>query len=164
MQLKDLHSAEKQLMEAIPKMAKGATTLSLQEGFLNHLKETETHVERIKQIGEKLNINVERHVCKAMKGLIEEGAELLSEEGSPSVIDCGLVAAAQRVEHYEISAYLSAISLAELMEHEEAADLLRKTLEEEVRTDEKLQMIVEDDIFELALETVEGIEMEEERE
>jgi ferritin-like metal-binding protein YciE len=160
--LKDLYSGEKQLVSALPKMAKGATSENLRKGFEEHLKETEGQVQRLEQIADLLEINLGGNKCEAMAGLITEGSEFLGIEGSPSVIDLGLIGAAQKVEHYEIAGYLSAMALAEMMGHEEAADLLGQTLEEEIRTDEKLQMVAEDELYPLAIETIEGEDMEEE--
>jgi ferritin-like metal-binding protein YciE len=143
-------------------MAKGATSENLRKGFEEHLKETEGQVQRLEQIADLLEINLGGNKCEAMAGLITEGSEFLGIEGSPSVIDLGLIGAAQKVEHYEIAGYLSAMALAEMMGHEEAADLLGQTLEEEIRTDEKLQMVAEDELYPLAIETIEGEDMEEE--
>jgi ferritin-like metal-binding protein YciE len=162
--LKDLYSGEKQLVEALPKMAKGATSENLRKGFEEHLKETEGQVERLEQIADILEAKLGGNKCEAMAGLITEGSEFIGIEGSPSVIDLGLIGAAQKVEHYEIAGYLSAMALAEMMGHEEVAHLLGQTLEEEIRTDEKLQMVAEDELYPLAIETIEGEDMEEDDE
>lgn len=162
--LKDIYSGEKQLVDAMPKMADAATSLSLKEGFGNHLKETEGQVERLEKIAEILEIELDGNDCEAMSGLIKEGGEFVGIEGSPSVIDLGLIASAQKIEHYEIAGYLSAMALADMMGFEEVSDLLAQTLEEEVRTDEKLQMIAEDELYPLAIETLDGEDIEEEDE
>lgn len=162
--LKDIYSGEKQLVDAMPKMADAATSLSLKEGFGNHLKETEGQVERLEKIAEILEIELDGNECEAMAGLIKEGGEFVGIEGSPSVIDLGLIASAQKIEHYEIAGYLSAMALADMMGFEEVSDLLAQTLEEEVRTDEKLQMIAEDELYPLAIETLDGEDIEEEDE
>jgi ferritin-like metal-binding protein YciE len=158
--LKDLYSGEKQLLEALPKMAKAVTSADLRKGFEEHLKETERQVERLEEIADQLEIKLGGNKCEAMAGLITEGSEFIGVEGSPSVIDLGIIGAAQKVEHYEIAGYLSAMALAEMMGHEDASELLGQTLEEEIRTDEKLQMVAEDELYPLAMETVEGMEME----
>jgi ferritin-like metal-binding protein YciE len=137
-ELKDLLSAEKQLVKALPKMAKGATSEALQAGFEEHLEQTKGHVERLEQIFEMLGKTARAEHCKAMQGLIEEGAGLLEEDGVGSVKDAALIGAAQRVEHYEIAAYGTARSLAELLGRSDVVELLEQTLEEEKETDEKL--------------------------
>src|SRR4051812_17369525 len=102
-QLKDLYNAETQLTKALPKMAKKASSASLKQAFETHLEETKVHIERLQEIAEAMDIKPTGKTCKAMKGLIEEGAEVIEEDGEESVIDAALVAAAQRIEHYEIS-------------------------------------------------------------
>jgi ferritin-like metal-binding protein YciE len=142
-ELKDLYSAEKQLVKALPKMAKAATNADLKAGFEEHLEETKGHVERLDQIGEKLRKKLSGHTCKAMEGLIEEGADLIDEDAEPTVRDAGLIGAAQRVEHYEMAGYGTARAIARQLGQEEIADLLGETLEEEKATDEKLTEIAE---------------------
>jgi ferritin-like metal-binding protein YciE len=137
-ELKDLLSAEKQLVKALPKMAKGANSEALRAGFEEHLEQTKGHVERLEKIFDLLGKTARAEHCKAMEGLIEEGSDLLKEEGSPSVKDAALIGAAQRVEHYEIAAYGTLRTLAQLLGQEEAAELLQETLDEEKETDEKL--------------------------
>lgn len=137
-ELKDLLSAEKQLVKALPKMAKGASSEALREGFEEHLEQTKGHVERLEQVFERLDKSPRAEHCKAMEGLIEEGSELLEEDGDPRVKDAALIAAAQRIEHYEISGYGTARTLAELLGLDKAVDLLQQTLDEEKATDEKL--------------------------
>ena len=137
-QLKDLLSAEKQLVKALPKMAKGASSDALREGFEEHLEQTKGHVERLEKIFQELGKTARAEHCKAMAGLIEEGSALLEEEGAPGVKDAALIGAAQCVEHYEIAAYGTARTLAQLLGRNEAAELLQQTLDEEKETDEKL--------------------------
>ncbi len=149
-QLKDLHSAESQLVKALPKMAKKASATGLKDAFTSHLEETRQHVERLDQVGENLGIKLSGKKCKAMEGLVEEGAEVLEAEGPGPVIDAALIAAAQRVEHYEISAYGTARTLAEHLGHSDAAKLLEATLEEESAADEKLTSISLDEVLPMA--------------
>ena len=137
-QLKDLHSAESQLTKALPKMAKAATNPELKAAFTEHLEETKGQLARLNQIGEKLGKPLSGHTCAAMKGLIEEGSEWMKEDAEPEVMDAGLIAAAQRVEHYEMAGYGTVHNFAELLEDEAAAELLAETLEEEEAADEKL--------------------------
>jgi len=137
-ELKDLYSAETQLVKALPKMAKAASHEDLKAAFEEHLEQTEGHVERLNEISEMLGKKLTGHTCKAMKGLIEEGADLISEDADRSVRDAGLIGAAQRVEHYEIAGYGTARCLAEQLGHDEIAELLEQTLEEEKQTDENL--------------------------
>ena len=138
MQLKDLYSAESQLVKALPMMAEKAKDGRLRAGFERHLRETEQHVERLEQIGETLDLDLDGHTCKAMSGLIAESQETMSERATDEVMDAALIAAAQRVEHYEISGYGTAAHFAERLGHTQAASLLRQTLEEEQLTDTKL--------------------------
>ena len=142
-ELKDLYSAETQLVKALPKMAKAATHEDLKAGFEEHLEQTKGHVQRLEQIAESLEIRLTGHECKAMKGLVAEGGELISEDAADSVRDAGLIGAAQRVEHYEIAAYGTARALATCLGHDEAAELLGETLQEEKATDEKLTELAE---------------------
>jgi ferritin-like metal-binding protein YciE len=157
-QLKDLYSAEKQLVKALPAMAKKAATPSLGEAFRTHLEETKNHVERLETIGESLGIRLPGKKCKAMEGLIEEGKEVLKERGRSAVIDAALTGAAQRVEHYEISAYGTARTIAEHLGHDEAKELLQETLDEEAAADKKLTEIC---VNEIISEADTGIEEEE---
>ncbi len=146
-QLKDLYSAEKQLTKALPRMAKKASTPSLQEAILSHLKETEGHVTRLEKIGSTLGIKLTGKKCAAMEGLIEEGKEVLDEEEENLVIDAALIAAAQRVEHYEISAYGTARAFANRLGEKEVISLLEETLKEEGAADKKLTAICEREIL-----------------
>ncbi len=142
-QIKDLYSAEKQLTKALPKMAKKATSVKLKSGFEQHLKETEAQIERLETIAEMWGFKPTGKKCKAMEGLIEEGKEVLEEDGDDNVLDLALIAAAQRVEHYEISAYGSAKAMASSLGCSETTALLNTTLQEESATDKKLTEISE---------------------
>ena len=146
-QLKDLHSAETQLVKALPKMAKKASSAALKDAITSHLDETKQQVERLDTIGEKLGIKLTGKKCKAMVGLIEEGAEVLEAEGPEPVIDAAIIAAAQRVEHYEISAYGTARALAEQLQDSDTASILQETLDEESAADEKLTSISQEEIL-----------------
>lgn len=137
-ELKDLYSAETQLTEALPKMAKAATEPKLKEGIESHLKQTEEHVNRLQLIISQLGEGPEGKTCKGMKGLIAEGAEIISEDAEPPVKDAGIISAAQRVEHYEMAGYGTVLTYAEQLGEKEAAKLLKQTLEEEGETDKKL--------------------------
>jgi len=138
MQLKDLYSAETQLVKALPLMAEKAKDGRLGAGFTKHLHETEKQVQRLETIGQLLGVDLDGHTCKAMAGLIAEGQETMSERATDEVMDAALIAAAQRIEHYEISGYGTAAHFAERLGQQEAASLLRQTLEEEQLTDTKL--------------------------
>jgi ferritin-like metal-binding protein YciE len=142
-ELKDLYSAETQLTKALPKMAKAAQSDDLRTAFQDHLKQTEGHVQRIEQACEKLDVKPRGKKCVAMEGLIEEGKELLSEDVDPSVLDAGLIGAAQKVEHYEMAAYGTVMAHAKQLGYAEVADLLSQTLNEEKAADEKLTQIAE---------------------
>jgi ferritin-like metal-binding protein YciE len=138
MQLKDLYSAENQLVEALPLMAEKAKDGRLRAGFTKHLRETEKQIERLEKIGETMDIDLDGHTCQAMEGLIAEGQETMSENATDEVMDAALIAAAQRIEHYEISGYGTAAHFAERLGNSQAAELLRQTLDEEQLTDTKL--------------------------
>src|SRR5215207_8449077 len=141
--LKDLYSAEKQLVKALPKMAKNAQSKDLQKAFTEHLKQTEGHVERIERIVSDMDGSPRGKKCVGMEGLIEEGNELLKEDVEPDVLDAGLIAAAQKVEHYEIASYGTARAWANHLGFDQAARLLQQTLEEESMANEKLTKIAE---------------------
>jgi ferritin-like metal-binding protein YciE len=142
-ELRDIYNAENQLLKALPKMAKGASSPDLKSGFENHLRQTETHVERLKQVFAELNESPKGKTCRAMKGLIEEGSEILNEDGEESVLDAGIIVAAQKVEHYEIAAYGSVRTFAKLLGQAKAADLLQATLDEESEANELLNELAE---------------------
>jgi ferritin-like metal-binding protein YciE len=137
-ELKDLYSAEKQLVKALPKVAKAATHPDLKAGVLTHLEETKEHVNRLEKILADLGTSPRGPKCKGMEGLIAEGDGLIEDEPDEEVLDAGLICGAQRIEHYEIAGYGCARAFAELLGEEEAMELLKMTLEEERATDEKL--------------------------
>lgn len=137
-ELKDLLSAEQQLVKALPKMAKAASNKELADGFQAHLEQTKEHAQRLQQILSSHQATLRGSKCKGMEGLIAEGAELIEEEADAEVKDAGLIAAAQCVEHYEMAGYGTAGAYAELLGDRESAKLLQTTLEEEKQTDEKL--------------------------
>jgi ferritin-like metal-binding protein YciE len=143
-ELRDLYNAENQLLKALPKMAKGASSDELRQAFEDHLAETKGHVERLDEIFEELDESPKGKTCKAMKGLVEEGSEILEEEGEESVLDAGIIAAAQKVEHYEIASYGTVRTWATLLGEEEAADLLQQTLDEEGEADKRLNELAEE--------------------
>ena len=152
-ELKDLYSAETQLVKALPKMAKKATSPELKKAFTDHLEETKGHVERLEEIFEELDEKPTGKTCKGMKGLIEEGEEVIDEDGDDAVLDAALIGAAQRVEHYEMAGYGVARTFATILGEDDAADLLQETLDEEGEADKKLTQIAEEEInFEAALE------------
>jgi ferritin-like metal-binding protein YciE len=145
-ELKDIYSAEKQILKALPKMIKAATHPELKDAFATHRDQTEGHVERLDRIFNDLDESPRGKKCKGMEGVIEEGAELLAEKPAPEVLDAGLISAAQRVEHYEIAAYGTVRTWAKEMGREQDASLLQQTLEEEKETDESLSRLAEQSI------------------
>lgn len=142
-ELKDLYSAENQIIKALPRMAKAATSPELRRAFERHLEETRRQVERLDQIGEELEMKMTGKKCKGMEGLIAEGKELLEEDLEPDALDAGLIGAAQKVEHYEIAAYGTARTHAEMLGFRKVAKLLQQTLNEEGATDKKLTQLAE---------------------
>lgn len=142
-QLKDLKDAENQLTKALPKMAKTASSPELQQAFERHLEQTKGHLERVEQVLTEVSGNNRGKKCKAMEGLIEEGAELMKEKAEPEVMDAGLIAAAQKVEHYEIASYGTARTYANLLGLNQAAQTLQQILNEEGQTDKMLTQIAE---------------------
>jgi ferritin-like metal-binding protein YciE len=137
-ELKDLYSAETQLVKALPKLARAAASDQLRQGFEEHLEQTKGHVERLEQIFEMLDESPKGKKCKGMEGLIEEGSEVMEEDYEGGLLDAALIGAAQRVEHYEIAGYGTVRSFAELLGESEQVSLLNETLEEEKETDAKL--------------------------
>ena len=137
-ELRDLYNAEHQILKALPKVAKAASSPNLQKGFQEHLQQTQGQVKRLDQIFTALGMSPKGKKCDAMEGLLKEGAELLEADAEPSVLDAALIAAAQRVEHYEIAGYGCVRTYAKLLGYEKATQLLQQTLDEERRTDEKL--------------------------
>lgn len=150
-ELRDVLSAEKQLLKALPKMAKAATSPDLRKGFETHLAQTETHVQRLVQVFESIGQTARAKTCKAMKGLIEEGSELMEEDADSDVMDAALIAAAQKVEHYEIATYGTLATWAKLLGQKKAMSLLVQTLNEEKATDEKLSQLAETTVNEAAM-------------
>ena len=150
-ELKDLYSAENRLVKALPKMAKAASSEDLKQAFEDHLEETKGHVERLEQIFDELDVNPKGKKGKAMEGLIEEGKEMIDENAEADVKDAGLIAAAQKVEHYEMSGYGSARTFARMLGHEKAANLLQQTLNEEGEADKKLTAIAESHVNQAAM-------------
>ena len=140
-ELKDLYSAESQLVKALPKMAKASTSEDLRAGFESHLGQTKEHVVRLEKIFKALGESPNGKKCKGMEGLIEEGAEMIKEDPAPDELDAGLISAAQRVEHYEIAGYGCVSAYAKLLGEEQAESLLRQTLEEEKETDRELTQL-----------------------
>ncbi|MFO1069711.1 MAG: ferritin-like domain-containing protein [Geminicoccaceae bacterium] len=137
-ELRDIYHAEKQLVKALPKMARAATTPQLRDAIANHLEETKGQVERLDQVFEMLELGKRAKRCEAMEGLIEEGRTMIDEVKDPEVLDAGLIIGAQKVEHYEIAAYGSLVALAAQLGHRDAAEILKQTLEEEKTADRKL--------------------------
>ena len=137
-ELKDLFSAENQLLKALPKMAKAASSDELRAGFEEHLEQTKGHVQRLENILQSLDESPKGKKCVGMEGLVKEGAEVMAEDLEEAVMDAGLIAAARRVEHYEIAAYGAVSELAKALGETNHASLLKRTLEEEQATDEKL--------------------------
>jgi len=150
-EIRDLYDAEKQLTKALPKMAKACSSSELRKAFEDHLKETQNQVERLEQIFESLDEKATGKKCTAMHGLIQEGEELMSETGDTALGDAGLIAAAQKIEHYEISGYGSARTHAQILGHVEAVPLLEKTLNEEKQADRKLMELAESTVNEEAV-------------
>jgi ferritin-like metal-binding protein YciE len=140
-ELKDLFSAENQLLKALPKMAKASTSEDLRAGFEGHLEQTKEHVARLEKILKDLGETAGGKKCKGMAGLIEEGAEMIAEDPAPEELDAGLISAAQRVEHYEMAGYGCVSAYAKLLGEDRALSLLRQTLEEEKETDKKLTQL-----------------------
>lgn len=136
--LKDLYDAEQQILKALPKMTRAASSRELKAGFEEHLKQTQIHVERLDQVFEQMGETGKRKKCKAIEGLLEEGKELMEFVSDAEVLDAGLIAAAQKVEHYEIASYGCARTYAQLLDLNDASELLQETLDEEKQTDQRL--------------------------
>jgi ferritin-like metal-binding protein YciE len=143
-ELRDLYNAEGQLLKALPKMAKAASSEELKEAFEKHLEQTKGHVERLEEVFQDIGEKPKGKTCKAMKGLIDEGSEILQEDGEESVIDAGIIVAAQKVEHYEIAGYGSVRTFAQLLGKDRSAELLQTTLDEESEANELLNNLAED--------------------
>jgi len=142
-ELQDVFSAENQILKALPKMAKAASSPDLKAAFTEHLEQTKGQVERLETIFQGLERSPKGKKCKGMEGLIEEGKEMMEEDAEPTVLDAALIAAAQRVEHYEIAAYGTVRTYAQLLGREEDVTLLQETLDEEGETDKKLTELAE---------------------
>ncbi len=142
-ELRDLYNAENQLVKALPKMAKHASHQELKQAFEDHLEQTKEHVERLDEIFKRLDERPTGKTCKGMKGLIEEGSEILEKDGDESVLDAALIGAAQRVEHYEIAGYGTVRTFANMLGENEAAELLQQTLDEEGEADKLLTELAE---------------------
>jgi ferritin-like metal-binding protein YciE len=145
-QLQDLYDAEQRLTKALPKMADAAHSPTLKAAFQEHYRQTQNHVTRLERAFQSIGKSAQGQTCEAMKGLIEEGDQMISAKGNPDVKDAALIAAAQRVEHYEIAGYGSARAFARRLGQSEAARLLQETLDEEGATDKKLTQIAEQTI------------------
>jgi ferritin-like metal-binding protein YciE len=145
-QIEDLYDAENRLTKALPKMADAASSSSLKQAFQSHLTETEGHVSRLETIFREVNVEPKRETCQAMKGLISEGEDMVDATGDSAVKDAALIAAAQRVEHYEISGYGTARTIAQQLGLTDVATLLQQTLNEEKAADQKLNTIAESSV------------------
>jgi ferritin-like metal-binding protein YciE len=152
-ELRDMYHAEKQLTNALPKLAKKAKNPDLTEAFQSHLAETENHVTRLEQVFAELGETAKAKTCNGMKGIIEEANEMIGESFDDQTMDAVLIASAQRAEHYEIAAYGTLVTWARTMEHDSAADLLQQNLDEEKAADEKLTDIAESGVNEQAAQT-----------
>jgi len=143
-ELKDLYNAENQLVKALPKMAKAASSDELRQGFEAHLEQTRGHVQRLEKIFESLEENPKGKKCVGMEGLVNEGSEIMEEDFEGALMDAALIGAAQRVEHYEIAAYGTASEFAKILGESKHVSLLEETLQEEKETDEKLAKLAEE--------------------
>jgi ferritin-like metal-binding protein YciE len=161
-QLQDIYYAEKQLVKALPKMARSAKTADLKNAFTAHTDETEEHVSRLEQVFEALGVPAKAKKCPAIEGLIQEAAEMMDEEGDANVLDAGLIASAQRVEHYEIAAYGNARTFAEALGHTDVMELIDATLGEEHAADRLLTEITSETVLPAALAAGEAEESDEE--
>ena len=140
-ELKDIYNAENQMVKALPKMAKAASSEELQQGFEQHLEQTRGHVQRLERIFKSMDENPKGKKCMGMEGLVKEGSEVMREDFEGAVMDAALISAAQRVEHYEIAAYGTVCEFARILGEPEQASLLKQTLDEEKETDEKLTQL-----------------------
>jgi ferritin-like metal-binding protein YciE len=142
-ELKDLYDAEHRLIEALPQMAEAASSPDLKQAFTTHLQETQGHVRQLEQVFQQLGTEPERQACKAMKGIIDEGSDMLSAKGDDKVRDAALIASAQRAEHYEIAGYGTARTFAQQLGHQNIVPILQQILDEEGATDKKLSAMAE---------------------
>jgi len=145
-ELKDLYSAENQILKAMPRMIKAATHTKLKQGFTKHERQTQEHVKRLEKICQSLGEKPTGKKCVGMEGVLKEGSELINEKPDNEVLDAGLISAAQRVEHYEMAGYGTVRTWARLLGHEDHVDLLQQTLDEERDTDEALSELAESSI------------------
>jgi ferritin-like metal-binding protein YciE len=142
-QLRDMFDAEKQLVKALPKLAKASSSDELRSAFEEHLEQTRGHVEKLERVFELIGKKARGRSCAAMEGIVEEGAELIDTDAEPMVMDAGLIASAQRAEHYEIAGYGCLHTWARQLNHHEAADVIEQVLREEKEADQKLTQIAE---------------------
>jgi len=163
-ELADIYDAERQIIQALPKMAEAASSEELAAAFTEHLEVTRQQVKRLDKVFQKLGQKPGKKTCEGMQGLLREGEKMIGEMEKSPVLDAGLISAAQKVEHYEISAYGTVRTLAEMLGQDEAAELLEETLEEEKETDENLTEIAESIMNEAGSGEVEEEEEEEEDE
>lgn len=150
-QIKDLYSAETQLLEALPKMVEAANDSKLKQAFKDHLEETKEQKKRLEEVAKELGFKTTGEECKAMKGLIKEAESFLKEDAEPAVRDAGIIAEAQRIEHYEISGYGTVIRYAKELGHDAVAKKLYKTFEEEEKADKSLNKLAESRINKKAI-------------
>ena len=143
-ELRDLYDAENQLLKALPQMAHSASAPELKQAFEDHFEDTKGHLERLEEIFDKLSTKPAGKTCQGMKGLIAESSEILSQAGDKSVLDAGIIAVGQKVEHYEIASYGTLHAFARMLGEEDAAELLQETLEEERYTDQRLTELAEE--------------------
>lgn len=143
-QLKDIYDAEHRIIKALPKMAREASSSELTTAFEEHERQTQKHIQRLEKVFGEIGKKPTRKKCVGMMGLLTEGKEIMEEEGEEPVIDAGLIAAAQKVEHYEMAGYGCLISWARTLGHDGAAKVLQQTLDEEKQTDEKLSVIAKE--------------------
>jgi ferritin-like metal-binding protein YciE len=162
-ELRDLYNAEKQITKALPKMVKAANNAALSDAFESHLKETMNQIKRLEQIFEQMGESARGKNCDGMTGILEEGKNLMEEDFDEPTTDATLVAAAQKVEHYEIASYGTVIAWAKEMGHEDAAELLQETLDEEEAADEKLTALAEGGINEQAAAIAHGEDEEDQQ-
>ena len=162
-EIKDLYNAEKQIVKALPRMVKGATSEELRDAFESHLAETQEQIERLEQVFENLDEKVRGKHCDGIAGIIDEGKSIMEEDFDSATMDACLIAAGQRAEHYEIAAYGTLIAWARAMGHTEAADLLQQNLDEEKAADDKLTAIAEGGINQSAADDAHGGEEEQSR-
>lgn len=145
-ELRDVYDAEQQILDALPDLIDEVTAPRLKAALQEHLGQTQTHVHRLEQAFEALGEQAKAKKCQAMRGLVKEGAELASENGDPAVLDAAIIAAAQKVEHYEIATYGALATWAELLQENEVAELLKATIGEEKQADDTLKEIAKADI------------------